>query len=217
MSVLRYNMRGPEVTDLQNRLNCRNPTRLPRLRADSHFGVFTMARVMEFQSLNPRLRVDGVAGDATRGALSTGPATCPRPTDPTGRCILVDLINRRLFAYRDGRAEVTVAPIIGGRAAHPSTRGVFTMDRATAGRLAPEERPRGAGGRLRHHTSSLYPEHPDNMQFSLFYNGSEAIHLGDPNHASHGCIHCGRTGAEQLFNWAGTHHPITVIVVTPER
>jgi hypothetical protein len=54
------------------------------------------------------------------------------------------------------------------------------------------------------------------MQFSLFYNGGQAIHLGPPEEPSHGCIHVGMPGAEQLFNWAGKHDVLVIILkLTP--
>src|SRR5438874_2534877 len=64
MSLLHLHSKGPSVGDLQKRLNCSNPTRLPRLRTDQEYGVLTMARVMEFQFLKG-LEVDGAAGAGT--------------------------------------------------------------------------------------------------------------------------------------------------------
>jgi hypothetical protein len=80
---------------------------------------------------------------------------------PSGRCILVDLVNDRLRAFDNGLTKLDFRPIKGGARSDPSTRGVFKVFK-----------------RLRHHTSSKFPIPPGNMDFSLFYNGAEAIHQG---------------------------------------
>lgn len=55
----------------------------------------------------------------------------------------------------------------------------------------------------------------NNMNLSLWFtNRGHAIHLGNPNRASHGCVHVGRKGARALFDWANTE---TKIVITRER
>ena len=193
--MLTLNTKGPDVADLQSRLNCRSPTRLPRLSEDKDYGVRTMARVMEFQ-FRQGLSVDGAVGPKTAAVVSAGPATCTQPTPPKGRCILVDLINRRLLAFDDGAERLRVTPIMGGDVADPSTRGVFQM----------------SSRRLRHHTSGKFPFPPDNMQFALFYNLGEAIHLGPPNEPSHGCIHVGSPHAEHVFSFAGLHDVLVIVV-----
>ena len=66
--------------------------------------------------------------------------------------------------------------------------------------------------RLRHHTSTRYPTPPDNMQFSLYYHGEEAIHMGNPNSPSRGCIHVGPPYAERLFTWAGSFDVLVIVV-----
>ena len=89
-----------------------------------------------------------------------------------------------------------------------------------------------ASGRKGHETpSSIYPmlfktakhsseENPsssgrNNMDLSLWFTyKGHAIHLGNPNAPSHGCIHVGRRGAQALFDWANTD---TKIVITRER
>ena len=185
-----------DVKDLQRRLNLLNPTRLPRLAPDGHYGVRTMARVMEFQFRN-RLKVDGVVGPDTLSILThLMLAKPPKPSAPSGRCILVDLIHNKLTAFQDGTAKLQAIPIHGGSAEDPSTRGVFQMtDR-----------------RLRHHTSSQFPDPPDNMQFSLFYNKGQAIHQGPADEESHGCIHVDNPNAEKVFKFAGDHDVLVIVV-----
>ena len=198
--TLRLGMLGPEVKDLQNRLNCSPGSRLPRLDPDGIYGVLTKARVMEFQRLH-HLLDDGVAGPITLERLSRVRADCRDHPARLGRCILVDLINRRLTAFENGISRTPIHPIAGGRPTAPSDPGVFSMT----------ER------RLRHHTSSQFPAPAGqrNMDYAMFYHGGEAIHQGNPNALSHGCIHVGAPHAEQLFNWVGSSD-VRVIVVTGE-
>jgi len=187
MQNLKYGDNDPVVAQVQTALNFAGPTRLPRLTADGQFGPHTVARVMEFQYLN-NLGVDGVVGPQTNGRLpQDGPGDNQQPDAPQGRSILVDLYDRVLTAYADGVSALQVSPIAGGRPGYRSAQGVFQM----------------TSRRLRHHSSSEFPG-KDNMDFSLFYNEGEAIHQGDPNVQSHGCIHVPAPFAEQLFDWAGT-------------
>ena len=89
-----------------------------------------------------------------------------------------------------------------------------------------------SSGKMGHETpSSIYPvlfkkeahaseENPsssgrNNMDLSLWFTyRGHAIHLGNPNAPSHGCIHVGRKGARALFDWANIE---TKIVITRER
>lgn len=197
--TLRYGDRGPTVRALQDRLDAVGPTRLPRLGGDSDYGPLTMARVMEFQD-TVGIEEDGIAGSGTMNRLDRRRRDA---SPPNGRCILVDLINRRLRAYENGRLAHDIRPIIGGRQGHPSTRGVYYVNR-----------------REREHTSSLYPTPPGNMDLSLFYNGPEAIHQGDPSSPSHGCIHVARPRQEQLYNWAENGSVMVIVLMqdaTPPR
>jgi hypothetical protein len=89
-----------------------------------------------------------------------------------------------------------------------------------------------SSGKMGHETpSSIYPmlfkkaehasaENPgrsgrNNMDLSLWFTyRGHAIHLGNPNAPSHGCIHVGNRGAQALFDWANRE---TKIVITRER
>jgi Putative peptidoglycan binding domain/L,D-transpeptidase catalytic domain len=194
MQNLKHGDSGQAVQNVQVALNFVGPTRLPRLTTDGNFDALTMARVMEFQFQNG-LSVDGVVGPATNDKLpADAPGSGDVPAPPQGRSIQVNLFDRELTAYEDGTVAMHISPVAGGRPGFRSTFGVFQM----------------TSRRLRHHSSSKFPG-KDNMAFSLFYNGGEAIHQGDPNTPSHGCIHVGKPFAEQLFNWAGATN-IWVIV-----
>jgi lipoprotein-anchoring transpeptidase ErfK/SrfK len=63
--------------------------------------------------------------------------------------------------------------------------------------------------------------HPDpkgvnNMDFSLWFtHRGHAIHMGNDDKMSHGCIHVGKKGAETMFNWAQKGK--TKVVVTREH
>jgi hypothetical protein len=182
MQNLRYGDSGPIVEQIQTALNFAGPTRLPRLPIDGQFGALTVARVMEFQSFND-LAVDGVVGSQTNGRLpQDGPGDNQQPDPSQGRSILVDLYDRELTAYDNGSTALHISPISGGRPGYQSTPGVFEM----------------TSRRLRRHSSSEFPG-KDNMDFSLFYHEGEAIHQGDPNVKSHGCIHVPAPLAEQRF------------------
>ena len=187
MQNLKYGDNGPVVAQIQTALNFAGPTRLPRLSTDGQFGALTEARVMEFQFLN-NLSVDGVVGPQTNASLpQDGPGDNQQPDPPQGRSIFVDLYGRELTAYVDGNSALQVTPISGGRPGFRSTQGVFQM----------------TSRRLRRHSSSEFPG-KDNMDFALFYNEGQALHQGNPNVQSHGCIHVPAPFAEQLFDWAGT-------------
>ena len=208
MAVLKFGDSGPSVETLQKQLNCSPPyvgksgktytTRLERLGVDGDFGVLTTARVMEFQ-LQKQIFVDGVVGSGTNGKLKGIPSEC-NPSKPRYRAILVNLVNNRLDIYHNGKKEFRVSPISGGKARFLSDRGVFFIYK-----------------RKEKHSSSKFPPPPGaprNMDYSLFYNGGEALHQGNPRVKSHGCIHVGKPHAEKLFDWAGSHN-VMVIVVRP--
>jgi hypothetical protein len=115
----------------------------------------------------------------------------------------VDLVHKELTAFEDGVKQLRLAPISGGSSRHPSTRGVFQIDRKR---------------RYREHTSKEFPAPPGkrNMDFAQFYHRGEAFHQGNPKVASHGCIHIAPPGAERLFDWVGKDpKDVRVIVVTP--
>src|ERR1044071_9244339 len=110
--ILTLDMSGPDVGDVQRRLNAASPTRLPRLVVDKSYGVLTMARVMEFQ-WQRHLMMDGACGDAPLQRLPST-AGVGHAHAPSGRCILVDLVRNRLNAYHKGRVEIEVSPVHGG-------------------------------------------------------------------------------------------------------
>jgi L,D-transpeptidase catalytic domain len=192
--ALQYGNSGKSVETLQEQLNNAGVTRLPRLKLDGNFDMLVMARVMEFQfkSRFPIASIDGVVSEITQGKLNATPKSSPIPSK---RCIVVDLINEKLYAYNDGVCDLKFRRIKGGDAANPSDRGVFKVYK-----------------RLRYHTSSLYPEPPGNMDCALFYNKGEALHQGPVTEYSHGCIHVKPRKAERLFNWAASHDTNVIVV-----
>ncbi len=195
MTTFHLGSAGPEVTQLQQSLNATGPTRLPQLPVDGNFGALTLARVLEFQE-NAGLSVDGAVGPITLGKLAASAGAGNDPA-PRGRSILADLVDRQLTAYQDGAAAFHTSPIAGGRPGFPSTQGVFRM----------------SSRRLRRHSSSEFPSPSgkDNMDFAMFYHGGEAIHEGNPNTPSHGCIHVGAPDAERLFAWVGDTDVVVIV------
>jgi len=188
-----YGSFSTEVLWIQGQLDTKGPTRLPRVRGEAGFGPLTMARVMEFQ-FQQGLRPDGDVGPKTKARLLE---TKPRHASPSGRCILVDLIIGRLRAFQDGVLKFDFRQITGGARTSPTSRGVFKVY-----------------SRLRHHTSSKYPYPPGNMDFSLFFNGAEAIHQGPATVPSHGCVHVAAGDAERLFDWAGAADVMVIVLKT---
>jgi peptidoglycan hydrolase-like protein with peptidoglycan-binding domain len=80
--TLRYGSRGPDVVELQTRLNLSQPTALAPLVPDGVFGAKTLARVKEFQR-NNGLGVDGIVGPQTWGKLLGSTPTTPPTLPPT--------------------------------------------------------------------------------------------------------------------------------------
>ena len=66
----------------------------------------------------------------------------------------------------------------------------------------------------RFHMSATHPS-PDginNMDFELaFTNDGQALHLGNTNGMSHGCIHVGEEDINALFEWAKVGMPVVVM------
>ena len=74
---------GPDVADLQQRLNKRPPSSFPPLRSDGIFGLKTKARLIEFQR-NNGLKADGIAGPLTMAKLSGAKPVEARNRPPCG-------------------------------------------------------------------------------------------------------------------------------------
>ena len=65
----------------------------------------------------------------------------------------------------------------------------------------------------RFYASKSYPEADgsNNMDYSLFFtNWGHAIHKGNINFSSHGCIHVNENDIRRLFSWAGIGVPVLV-------
>ena len=65
----------------------------------------------------------------------------------------------------------------------------------------------------RFYTSKAYPEEDgsNNMDYSLFFtNWGHALHEGNINSTSHGCIHVKDVDIQRLYKWAGLHMPVLV-------
>ena len=70
----------------------------------------------------------------------------------------------------------------------------------------------------RFYMSKSYPEASgiNNMDFSLWFTQQgHAIHMGNDDGMSHGCIHVGPKGAKSMFNWAKKNK--TKVVITREH
>ena len=91
--------------------------------------------------------------------------------------------------------------ISSGAKGHETPSGVFTIFR-----------------KERFYMSKAHPDPRgiNNMDFSLWFTQQgHAIHMGNDDGMSHGCIHVGKKGATSMFNWAKKGH--TKVVVTREH
>jgi len=93
------------------------------------------------------------------------------------------------------------AIISSGAKGHETPSGIFTIFR-----------------KERFYMSKAHPEASgiNNMDFSLWFTQQgHAIHMGNDDAMSHGCIHVGKKGAASMFNWAKKNH--TKVVITREH
>ena len=93
------------------------------------------------------------------------------------------------------------AVISSGAKGHETPSGIFTIFR-----------------KERFYMSKAHPDPKgiNNMDFSLWFTQQgHAIHMGNDDAMSHGCIHVGKKGAASMFNWAKVNK--TKVVVTREH
>lgn len=93
------------------------------------------------------------------------------------------------------------AIISSGAKGHETPSGIFTIFR-----------------KERHYMSKTHPNPKgiNNMDFSLWFTQQgHAIHMGNDQGMSHGCIHVGEKGASSMFNWAKQNQ--TKVVITREH
>ena len=106
------------------------------------------------------------------------------------------------IAYAVDRDGVVwwAAPISSGAKGHETPSGIFPIFR-----------------KERYYMSKTHPEASgiNNMDFSLWFtHQGHAIHMGNDDGMSHGCIHVGAKGASTMFKWAKKG---TRVVVTREH
>ena len=66
----------------------------------------------------------------------------------------------------------------------------------------------------RYHMSATHPDPlgVNNMDFEiLFTNDGQALHLGNVNGMSHGCIHVGKKDISTMFKWIDTNSKIVIM------
>ena len=68
----------------------------------------------------------------------------------------------------------------------------------------------------RYHMSTKYPDESgiNNMDYSMFFTGGYAMHLGNVQAMSHGCIHIGERNVRSLWDWVGNG---TTVIVTKDK
>jgi len=122
-----------------------------------------------------------------------------------GKSISVNMPAFTIEAAEDGNVVRTISSCSFGREGHRTpiiANGSLSMTK-----------------RDRLHKSSIYKDAsgaPAVMPFALFFEQDPAcaFHQGDPNVASHGCIHLLKADAEWLFDWAG-HDPVQLHMTGP--
>lgn len=107
------------------------------------------------------------------------------------------------LAYAVDRDGVVwwAAVISSGAKGHETPSGIFTIFR-----------------KERFYMSKAHPDPSgvNNMDFSLWFtHRGHAIHMGNDDKMSHGCIHVGKNGAKTMFDWATKDK--TKVVVTREH
>jgi len=107
------------------------------------------------------------------------------------------------IAYAIDRDGVVwwAAVISSGAKGHETPSGIFTIFR-----------------KERFYMSKAHPEASgiNNMDFSLWFTQQgHAIHMGNDDAMSHGCIHVGEKGASSMFQWAKKGR--TKVVITREH
>jgi lipoprotein-anchoring transpeptidase ErfK/SrfK len=93
------------------------------------------------------------------------------------------------------------APISSGAKGHETPSGIYTIWR-----------------KERFYMSKAHPDPKgvNNMDFSLWFtHRGHAIHMGNDDAMSHGCIHVGPKGAATMFRWAKKNE--TKVVITREH
>jgi hypothetical protein len=104
---------GPDVSDLQSRLNGAPPTNLAPLAVDGIFGPKTRARVVEFQK-NNGLAADGIVGPKTWAALLGAPSPIipPRTGIDCGTCDPANkgLVSQIALAFGQGLVALGIIP-----------------------------------------------------------------------------------------------------------
>lgn len=128
------------------------------------------------------------------------------PIPDQGRWIVVSMEVHEIAVAKDGIVERIIKEFSTGRQGHLTPVGTFEID---------------PNRRFRHHRSSTYNDgkgKPAEMPFALFFSGGCAFHAGDPNTASHGCIHLTLADAEWLFDWVGSYQVgVKIIGKTPQK
>ncbi|WP_457607333.1 L,D-transpeptidase [Nitratifractor sp.] len=159
------------------------------------------------------------------------PASAGKPEDTQSRVIP---LSKTKFAVMDGKGGEKIVDLKGQDFIVVSLRekdadgasyaidrdGVVWWAASISSGAKGHETPSGVYRVIRKERYHMSRAHPDpkginNMDFSLFFtNCGHAIHMGNTNAMSHGCIHVGKKGADSMFKWA-THK--TRIVITREH
>lgn len=127
----------------------------------------------------------------------TEAANTPASPCKTGKCVLVDLSDQRIYAYENGKMVKTSLVSTGTRR-HPTPVGTFSVKRKTL-----KQKMSGPGYYL------------PNVPYILWFKGSYSLHgtywhhnFGHP--MSHGCVNLPTEVAKWFYNWADVGTKITI-------
>ena len=158
---------------------------------DGRPGPRTTSAVVAFQKWSGLAR-DGVAGPATRAALSS--ATRPAPTRPgTGRRVEV-LLDRQLALVIDGARVTRTLDVSSGKPGYDTPAGSWKV--------------------FRKEVRSWSVPYKVWLPWASYFVGGVAFHeypAVPPTAASHGCVRVPRWDAQWLYTQTPTGTPVTVI------
>ncbi|MEA3454988.1 MAG: L,D-transpeptidase [Campylobacterota bacterium] len=168
------------------------------------FAVIGMLFISLLQAGHPTSRVFPLS--KTKFAVNEKGADGEKIVDLTGQNFIVASVREKgadgiAYAVDSDGVVWWAAVISSGAKGHETPSGIFDIFR-----------------KERFHMSGQHPDPKgiNNMDFSLWFTQQgHAIHMGNDDAMSHGCIHVGAKGAASMFNWATIGG--TKIVVTREH
>jgi len=133
-------------------------------------------------------------------------------TDAKGNSHVVDLKGKKFIVV-----SVSEPGSEGASYAVDEDGTIWWLDKIASGAYGGHETPNGIYPILlkrRYHMSAAHPSSNgvNNMDFEmLFTNQGHALHLGNVEALSHGCIHVGRKDVETMFKWVDLKTKVVIM------